>query len=78
MSTPRTAELADVVAAVALAELACEEQQPMPLDGCNPRLVAEACETIGEGHKRSRRWFDCAIAHRMACWYYRKVLDETR
>lgn len=76
MTTPRAAELSDVVAAVALAQLACDEGQPMPLDGCDPRIVAEACETIGEGHANARHWNASANAHRMACWYYRKTLDQ--
>jgi hypothetical protein len=54
---------------------ACDEQQPMPSDGLNQRCIAEFCEEIGEQYALTKRWRECATAHRMACWYFRKALD---
>lgn len=75
MSDTPQSGLVDCSKAHQIAQLACDEQQPMPSEGVNDRLIAEACETIGEEAAGQKRWFDCATARRMACWYWRKSID---
>lgn len=69
-------EMLELTKAREIAVLACEEGQPMPTEGVTPQLIAEVCEQIGEDRAKDKRWHDCANAHRMACWYYRKQLDQ--
>lgn len=76
LATGSDSGISECAEAHRIASHACEEQQPMPSEGVNSRLIAEACETIGEGYAARRRWFDCSTAHRMACWYWRKAIDE--
>jgi len=59
-----------------VALLACVEEQPMPSDGLNQRCIAEFCEEIGEKFAKEKRWRECCVCHRMACWYYRKALAK--
>lgn len=61
--------------AIQIASAACREAQRMPCENVDPRLIAEACEMIGEQHAARCAWRKVAIAHRMACWYYRKALE---
>lgn len=69
-------ELGECKLAYEIAAHACEERQPMPTEGISPRLIAEACEERGEDAAARKSWNECAAAHRMACWYFRKALDE--
>jgi hypothetical protein len=55
---------------------ACSEMQPMPTEGVSPLLIAEACESIGDKWAKEKFWRMAFHAHRMACWYYRKQLDQ--
>jgi len=48
----------------------------MPLNGADAATVADICEIIGESHAAMWKWRECAMAHRMACWYYRKALND--
>ena len=73
---PLAPELEELRKANEIAETACEERQPIPSEGVSNRLIAEACERIGEAEAKIKAWCACAHAHRMACWYYRKALAE--
>jgi hypothetical protein len=59
-----------------IAQFACEEEQPMPTEGINPELIADACHERAEDATARRCWRECAIAYRMECWYLRKALGE--
>ncbi len=75
MSTETEVGIQEVIDAAGIAAEAITERQPMPLGKVSPRLVAEQCEEIGERYVAERRWVDACYAHRMACWYWRKVVD---
>jgi len=68
-------EMLELVKAAQIATEACTEGQPMPTEGVTPALIAEECERIGEEHAKRKYWKECATAHRMACWYWRKQRD---
>ena len=54
-----------------IARLACDEMQPMPLNGADAEVVADFCEIIGEVSAQAKEWRKCANALRMACWYWK-------